>query len=152
MWSEKCGTGRFCERTVEACVAAAHVIAVATVGQPLERVLADRPQHSEAGLTARHRFRPEQVVVQERLDTVDSVELEAARYRLGAVEGEPAGEHAEAREQRLLLCREEVIAPLRCGTKRPVPLGHAGAWSSLEEVESATETLEDRASAPSRNG
>ncbi len=128
-------------------MAAAHLLAVSALGQPLERVLADRLQHPEAGLTARHRLGPEQVVVQERLHAVDDVELEVSGDRLGAFEGEAADEDGEAREERLLLCREEVVAPLRRGTQRPVPLGHAGAGRGLQEVEPA-----DRGARGSRSG
>ena len=91
---EKSGLGLLGEREIEAGVAAAYVVAVAALGQPLERVLADRLQHPEAGLAAGHWLRPKQVVVQERLDAVDDVELEVTGDRLGAVEGEAADEDA----------------------------------------------------------
>ena len=77
--SEKGRLGRFGKLAVEVGVATADFLAVAALGQPLERVLADRLEHSEAGLAAAMRLRPEQVVVQERLDPVDDVELEADR-------------------------------------------------------------------------
>ena len=140
------GSACFRELAVEARVAAPHLLAVAALGQPLERVLADRLQHPEARLAAGHRLGPEQVVVQERLDAVDDVELELSGDGLGALEREAADEDGKAREERLLLRGEEVVAPLRRGTQAsggaracPAP-GAAFRRSSLP-----SETLEDRA-------
>ena len=118
-------------------------MAVAALLQPLERVLADRLQHPEAWLAGGHRLRPQQVVVQQRLDAGDDVELEVAGNRLRAVEGEAPDEDAEAREERLLLRAEEVVAPFDRGAQRPVPLGQAGAGLGLQELEPPFEPLEN---------
>ena len=117
-------------------MAAAHGLAVAALGQPLERVLADRLQHPEAGLAGGHGLRPKQAVVQQRLDTGDDVELEVAGDRLRSVQSEAPDEDTEAREERLLLCAQEVVAPLDRGAQRPVPLGQAGAGLGLQDLES----------------
>ena len=108
---------------VEAGMAAAHGLAVAALGEPLERVLPHRLEHSEAGLAFGHALGAKQAVVQERLDPVDHVQVEVAGHGRGTVEREAADEHAEAREERLLVGREEVVAPVDRGAKRPVPLG-----------------------------
>ena len=72
-WVREVRLGRFCKRAVEQDVAAAHVVFVSALGQPFERVLAYRPQHSEARVAAGHPLCPKQAVVQERLDTIDDV-------------------------------------------------------------------------------
>ena len=63
----------------------------------------------------------------------------------GTVEREAADEHAEAREERLLVGREEVVAPVDRGAERSVPLGQTRARHRLQQLESAAEPLEDRA-------
>ena len=82
----KAGSASSASTKVEAGVAAAHGLAVAALGQPLERVLAHRLEHPEARLAAGHALGAKQVVVQERLDAVDDVELEIAGDGLGTVE------------------------------------------------------------------
>ena len=59
------------------------------------------------------------------------------------VQSEAPDEDAEAREERLLLSAEEVVAPLDRGAQRPVPLGQAGAGLGLQELEPRAEALED---------
>ena len=143
--SEQCRLGLLRQLAVETGVAAADVIAVAALGQPLEGVLANRLQHPEAGLAAAMRLRPEQVVVQERLHSVDDVESGPSDDRLCAFESEAADEHCEAREERLLLRAEKVVAPLDRGTQGPVPFGHACAGSGPRRSSLPAEPLEDRA-------
>ena len=92
-------------------------------------------------------LRPQQAVVQQRLDAGDDVELEVAGDRLRSVQREAPDEDAEAREERLLLRRQEVVAPLDRGAQRPVPLGQAGAGLGLQELEPRAEALEDRRAA-----
>ena len=81
------------------------------------------------------RLRPKQVVVQQRLDAGDDVELEVAGNRSRPLQSEASDEDAEAREERLLLRAEEVVAPLDRGAQRPVPLGQAGAGLGLQALE-----------------
>ena len=131
------------ERKIEARVATPHGMAVAALLQPFERVLADRLQHPEAGLAAGHRLRPQQVVVQQRLDAGGHVEREVPRNRLRALEAEAPDEDAEAREQCLLLRAEEVVAPFDRSAQRPVPLGQAGAGLRLQVLEPPFEALEN---------
>ena len=114
------------------------------LGQPLERVLADRLQHPEARLAARHRLRPEQAVVEQRLDAGEHVELEVAGNRLRGVEREAADEDGQAREERLLRRAQEVVAPGDGGAQRPVPLGPAVAGLGLQQRQPLAQALEDR--------
>ena len=86
-------------------MATPHRFAVAALGQPLERVLANRLQHPEARLATGHTLRPEQIVVQERLDAVDDVELEISGDGLGTFQCEAADEDGEVCEERPLLHR-----------------------------------------------
>ena len=130
---------------VEAGVAAAHGLAVATLGEALERVFPHRLEHSEARLALGHALGAQQVVVQERLEPVDHVEVEVAGHGCRTVEREAADEHTEAREERLLSGRKEVVAPVDRGAECSVPLGQTGARHRLQQLESAAEPLEDLA-------
>ena len=67
---------------VEAGMAATHRLAVAALGESLERVLPHRLQHSEAGLAFGYALGAKQAVVQERLDPVDHVQVDARPPRL----------------------------------------------------------------------
>ena len=124
-------------------MAAPQRLAVAALGQPLERVLANRLQHPEAWLAAGHALGAEQVVAQERFHTVDDVELEVPGDGVGSSQREAADEDAEAREEHLLLLGQEVEAPLDRGAQRPVPLGHACAGLGPQELEPLTQAHED---------
>ena len=130
---------------VEAGMVASYGLAVAALGEPLERVLPDRLEHSEAGIAFGHALGAKQAVVQERLDPVDQVQVEVGGHGRGAVEREAADEHAEAGEERLLVGREEVVAPVDRGAECSVPLGQTGTRHRLQQLESAAEPLEDRA-------
>ena len=61
------------------------------------------------------------------------------------VQREAADEDGEAREERLLLRGQEVVAPLDRGAQRPVPLGHTGARLGLQELEPLAQAHEDLA-------
>ena len=124
-------------------MAAPQLLAIATLGQPSDGVLADRLQHPEAWLAAGQGLRPDEAVVQQRLDAGDHIELEVAGDGLRAVQREAPDKDAEAREERLLLRAEEVVAPLDRCAQRPVPRGHAGTRLGLQDVESHAEALED---------
>ena len=95
-------------------VAAADLDRVGALGQPLERVLAQRLEHREALAAADH----EALVGQ----SSDAVERRGAAHRLRGLHRAAAGEHAELREQRALARRRAGR-----GSSRPWRAACAGA-------------------------
>ena len=79
--AEQARLGLLGEHEVEVGVATADGLAVAARRQTLERVLADRLEHSQARLVAACVLGREQVVTEERLDPVQDVEVGLARRR-----------------------------------------------------------------------
>ena len=111
--------------------------------QPLERVLADGLEHPEARLVAGRPARPAGGSRRAATPTPSSTSVPAPRDRLGRVDGEAADEHAEAREQGLLVGAQQVVAPLDRRAQRAVAVRQVGR-AALEEVEPAAEPGHDR--------
>ena len=101
--AEQARLGLLRQREVEGSVPTADGIAVAARHQTLERVLADGLEHSQARLVAGCMLGREQVVAEQRLDSLQDVEVGLLRDMLGGGQREPADEDGEAREELLLL-------------------------------------------------
>ena len=97
-------------------MARAQLVELARLGEPLERVLADRLEHAEARLAVGALALADEALVDERGDAVEHLaELEPERLAatVSAVSSDAAAdEDAEAREQRLLAVVEQVVAPV----------------------------------------
>ena len=98
---------------------------LATRRQLLESELAHSLQHGEARLPAWTCFLSQQALVQERGDALERVDhrfTEYTRDGLRRLQREPTDEDREASEQRLLLGRQQVVAPGDGRTHRLLPL------------------------------
>src|SRR5262249_2954269 len=142
---DQTGLGRLGELQVEAAVPTADRLAVAPRGQTLERVVTDGLEHPEARLVAARMLGREQAVAEERLDSLQDVEVGSLCYRLCAPEREASHEDAEIREELLLPRVEEVVAPPDRAPQRPLSLGQARSWRGPEQIEPGVETLDQRA-------
>ena len=109
--------------------------------QALERVRADRLQHREARLAVGLFLLAEQAVVDQRREPGEDVL--AAADGLGGVERAAAGEDGEAREERLLVRAEQVVAPVDRRAERLLAGGQV-ARAAGEEVEALLEPREQR--------
>jgi hypothetical protein len=95
---------------------------VGRAAQPGERILAHRLEHVEARLAVGAVAAHEQALVAERRDAVEHVPGAGRRRRHGLrrVEREPADEHRELAEERLLVGREQAVAPVDDVAQRAV--------------------------------
>ena len=118
-------------------MAALHRVAVAALGQQLERVLTDRLQHPEPRVATGHWLGPKQIVVQERVHAVGDIELAISGDGRATFKGEPADENGETCEERLLVHRQEVVAPSDRGAQRPMALGNIRTRLGLQKLEPA---------------
>ena len=126
---DQLGLGGLGELDVAAEVTVACVLELAALGEPLERVLANRLEHLEPRLALGALGLADEPVVDERGDAVQHLaELEPERRSgdgLGGLERGPADEDAEAREERLALVVEQVVAPLDRVAERLLPAAAA---------------------------
>src|SRR5207245_7925548 len=106
------------ESEVVLCVAEAQLFRFGRLLEPLECVLADRLQHSEAALLDAH-----EVLVYEGLQ---GIHLRAADLLSGR-ERPATGEHGETSEQTPLLHVEQFVAPLDRGAERALPCGRVAS-------------------------
>src|SRR6266511_2983470 len=112
-------------------VAPTQVLGLARFLKPLEGVLPDRLQHPEPVLGM-----AQQALVHEGLQDVEV----GLCHGLRGLQGAAASEHGEAREQLLLLSREEVEGPLDHGPKGP--LADLGVPAAFEQVQALRQSLQ----------
>ena len=109
--------------------------------EAFERVGADRLEHREARLAVGLFLLAEHVAVDQRREARQ--EVVAAADGLGGVERAAAVEDGEAREERLLVGAEQVVAPVDRRAERLLARGQV-AWAAGEEVEALLEPGEQR--------
>ena len=126
LWAEQARLGLLGEHEAVVGVPTPDGLAVAARRETLERVLADRLEHSQARLVAAALVRSSSRLFR-RSDSTPSRMSSVGLLgdELGGAEREPADEDAEAREELLLCGLEELVAPLDRPAERPLPLGHA---------------------------
>ena len=115
-------------------VSSPDLVGLAACLESLERVRADRLEHREARLAVGLLLLAEQAVVDQRRQARQ--EPVAAADRLGGLERAAADEDGEAREQRLLVGAEQLVAPVDRRAQRLLALGQV-ARAAGEELEAA---------------
>ena len=119
-------------------MASAQLVLEPALTEPFEREFADGLEHPVALLAELSRAAAEQTLVEQRGKRVEI----GIAHQLRRLERAAAAEHAEVREQRLLVLVEQVVRPRDGRPERHVTfLGVAG---SLERVELVGEALEQR--------
>ena len=111
---EQLGCGLVCERGEVLRVRASQLIATATLGEALQRVLADGAKHEEPRLTIARSHLAQEALLDQRSETVDDgcVELVAGTDVLDRVEPGAAGEYRQPPKERALVFGEQVVAPV----------------------------------------
>ena len=108
-------------------VCLAHTIALAAVGQPLQRIFADGFQHIEAHLTV-DRFRLiQQTIVVQFFEFIQHIRTEVAvevAHLLGGLQRPAADEDRQPPEQALRLIVEQVVTPVDRITQRLLAFGN----------------------------
>ena len=122
-------------------------LGLAGTGQPVRSELPQRLEHAEPGtLTRLHRL--DHRLGHERIDQVDHIERVddgvVGAHRFGGLELEPAHEHRQPLEQRLLVGVHEVIGPLHPVAQGLVTLD-APAPCTSQQPEPVVETREQLA-------
>src|SRR2546423_9381823 len=128
----------------------AQVALASRLAQSLERELADRLEHPVALLAEPSGAAAEQALVEQGGERVEV----GVAHELRRLERAAAAEHAEAREQRLLVLVEQVVRPGDGRSERHVPLlGVAGSFEGVEAVgEPLEESLGGEQLGPGRGG
>src|SRR3954447_4110202 len=119
-------------------VTPAQVVLASRLAEPLVRELADGLEHPVALLTESSRAAAEEALVEERGERVEV----GVTDQLRRLERAAAAEHAEAREEHLLVLVEQVVRPDDGRPQRRVAL--FGIAGPLECVEPVGEALEER--------
>ena len=109
------------------------------------RVLADRLELTEPGLALDAVPLPDEALVDERRERLErfAERHPLAGHRVRELERAPAGEDAEAGEERLLGRLEQVVAPLDRVPQRALALGQV-AGAAGQQVEPLLEPAQDR--------
>ena len=129
---QQLGLRQLCELEEELGVLAPQLVRLTRVLESLERELADRLQHPEAGVRE-----PDQAPVHQRLRYVQIGTADG----LGRFQRAAAGKHREPREQALLVAREQVVAP--CNRRPQGLLTRLGVPAAHEQIEPLRKTLQD---------
>ena len=112
-------------------MASPQIVFPPVVAEPLEREFADGLEHPVALLTEPSRAAAEQALVEQGGERVEiGLADELRRFERAA-----AAEHAQVREQRLLVLVEQVVRPRDGRPERQVTfLGVAGSFEGVEPV------------------
>jgi len=118
----------------------ADLVELAAFGQPLERVLADRPEHGEAGLAVGRILLTQQALVHERGESIhDPAKIEPERFSgdgFGSLERAAADERAEPRQQPLLSLVEQAVGPVDRTAQRALSRREIGR-AAREQLQAA---------------
>ena len=119
------------ERQERRSVPVAQRVGLAPLSELLQRVLANRLEHRESDVAVEVFADPQQALFRESLQSAEHVERQVVvgdpADGVGRVDRTAAGEHAEPREQRLVIRIEEVMAPVDGAAQRSLALRHVAS-------------------------
>ena len=123
--AKELGGGLVNERGEVASVGASQLVFSTALGQPLQRVLANRAQHEETGLAVAGGHLAQQTLLDERPEAIEDrfLELVAGTDRLDCVEPGSTCEHGQAPEEGALVLGEKVVAPVDRAAQRLLAFG-----------------------------
>ena len=118
-------------------MAPAQFVLASRLAEPLERELANGLEHPVALLAERSGAAAEQALVEQGGERAEI----GVAHQLRGLERAASAEHAEAREQHLLVLVEQVVRPRNRRPQRHVPF--LGVARSLQRVEAVGEPVEE---------